>query len=198
MFFWYFLIFHNFGKSLFSMYWARWPCIASVGRLGDETNYSNRRGHLRSKYHKNRIFDKIGSLIKIVFLIKSGPKFSQQFNKKFGAPGSLFEWVDRPIKPSSARVRGWPCRAPFRPRPRPWLGATPDESATWLWGHRGRNQREKSCRSVASDHDLVKIWKIRFFMNSFFHYFLSFERYFKVRKYQNRAQHEKIPPGSHP
>ena len=35
---------------------------------------------------------------------------------------------------------------------------------------------------------------IRFFLFFFF----PFERYFKVQEYQNRTQHEKIPPGSYP
>ena len=37
------------------------------------------------------------------------------------------------------------------------------------------------------------------FGNAYKNYsFLTFEGYFKVREYQNRTQHEKIPPGSYP
>ena len=40
--------------------------------------------------------------------------------------------------------------------------------------------------------------KIRCFISSHFRYVLTFERYFKVREYQNRMQHGKIPLGSYP
>ena len=43
-----------------------------------------------------------------------------------------------------------------------------------------RNHHEKWCRSVASNHDLVKIWK-NWSLKIIFSYLLTFERYFKVQ-----------------
>ena len=56
-----------------------------------------------------------------------------------------------------------------------------------------------SVKNNADPLPQIMIWskfEKTIFINSFFPYFLTFERYFKVQGYQQRTQHEKILPGS--
>ena len=90
-----------------------------------------RRGNLRSKYYKNRIFDKILFLIWFGLVLRSDSESAWKIMQIC----SLRSWFGQNLKKNDV------------------------------------------------------------FINSFFLYFLIFERYFKVREYQNRTQHEKNTPG---